>query len=1348
MLDFLLVSTKCPKNGVIEIFPKFILGRKSDLMIRGGDFYAVWNAEEKLWSTDEEVALRLIDRELDEYYEKHKNSYGNSTIIVKHMWDADSGSIDKWHKYVQKQQRDNYHPLDETIIFSNTETKKTDYASKRLNYPLIQGDISAYSELMDTLYSDEERHKIEWAIGSIVCGDSKKNQKFLVMYGAPGTGKSTVLNIIQDLFDGYYSTFDAKTLGSASNAFALESLKNNPLVAIQHDGDLSRIEDNTRLNSVVSHEQMTVNEKFKSAYQNTFNSFLFMGTNKPVKISDAKSGILRRLIDVTPTGNKIPQGRYSELINQIKFELGPIAWHCQDVYLSNPGYYNSYTPVSMMGASNDFYNFVFDSYDVFKRKNGTTLKAAWEMYKAYCDEAKVAYPLGKRAFKEELRNYFEVYDERALLDQGERVRNYYEGFLFDKFVYTEGELEKIPEPKIILDAKESLFDALYRDCPAQYANEDDKPISKWAKVTSTLKDLDTHKTHYVKIPQNLIVIDFDLKNEKGEKSFERNITAASKWPPTYTEVSKGGAGIHLHYIYDGDVSTLSRVYAEDIEIKVFNGDASLRRRLSKCNDLPIATISSGLPLKEKGNKMVNFDGIKSEKGLRTFIIKNLNKEIHNATKPSIDFIFTKLEECYDKGMKYDVTDMRPAILTFAMDSTHQADYCVKLVNKMKFKSDEPSVDQSIYADNDPVFYDCEVFPNLFLVNYKKRGQEIVTRLINPTSEDIEQLLKYKLIGFNCRRYDNHIMYARLMGYDNEQLFKLSQRIISGSPNAMFGEAYNLSYTDVYDFCSKKQSLKKWEIELSNKAKDPNSKMDDNIRELCAKIKHHELGLPWDQPVPEELWTKVAEYCDDDVIATEATFEANQGDFIAREILAELAGGTVNDTTNSLTTKFIFGGNRHPQDQFYYRDLSQPVTELPENILNFLKEAKPEMMAEKFDGPLGPSLLPYFPGYKFEYGKSTYRDEEVGEGGEVWAAPGMYGRSLTDDVGSMHPNSAISECAFGPEYTRRFKDILDIRIAIKHKEFDKVRNMFDGKLAKYLDDPGKAKALAQALKIAINSVYGLTAAKFDNAFRNPLNVDNIIAKRGALFMIDLRHAVEEQGYKVIHIKTDSIKIENPDDYIQEFIINRGKRYGYSFEIEHIFDKICLVNNAVYVAKLAEDDPEDPGQWTATGTQFAVPYVFKTLFTKEPILFEDMCETKSVTSSMYLDVNEGYPDVSNEEKRLKTLESQYKKGLLSDTTFETECKALSEIIPTGHNYRFVGKVGQFCPMKPGTGGGILLREKDGKYDAVAGTKGYRWLESDVVNTNGKEGDIDTSYYIKLVDSAVDTISEFGDIEWFVA
>ena len=1348
MLDFIKIKEKSTKIG-LEIYPAFIIKSSfDDLMIRGGDFYAVWNDYTQLWSTDEGVLINLIDSELEKYAKNYETRTGTKPARVCYLWDSDSGSIDRWHKYCQQQLRDFYHPLDETITFANTETTKKNYISKRLKYPLKKGPTDAYDEIIGTLYSDEERHKLEWAIGAIVTGNSKNIQKFIVMYGAPGTGKSTILNIVQDMFDGYYAVFDAKVLGSSSNAFALEAFKANPLIAIQHDGDLSRIEDNTRLNSVVSHEEMTVNEKFKPTYVNRFNSFLFMGTNKPVKITDAKSGLLRRLIDVSPTGNKIPTKRYDILMNQVKFELGAIAYHCKYVYLENPDAYNNYVPTSMMGASNDFYNYVLDSYDIFKRQNSTTLKAAYEMYKAYCDDSNVKYPLSKLLFKEELKNYFATFNERALLDQGERVRNYYEGFKLDKFIYSGDKLEKIPEPILELNCTESLLDEYCADCQAQYGNEDEKPTFKWDNVKTKLRDLDTRKLHYVNLPENHIVIDFDLKDEKGEKSYDRNIKAASKWPRTYAEVSKGGAGIHLHYIYDGDTSALSRIYSDDIEIKVFTANASLRRKLTKCNDIPIATLNSNLPLKEKGDKVINFEGIKSEKGLRKFIIRNLNKEIHNATKPSIDFIYSKLEECYNSGMKYDVTDMRPAIMAFAVNSSHQSDYCLKLVAKMKFKSDEVSIDNQGYSDDELVFYDVEVFPNLFIVNYKRRNTDVVVRLINPTPQDIEQVLKFKLVGFNCRRYDNHIMYARLMGYDNEQLFNLSQRIIGKSANCMFGEAYNLSYTDVYDFCAKKQSLKKWEIELNKKAEDPNSKMDDHVRALCKKIKHHELGLPWDQPVPEELWTKVAEYCDDDVIATQAVFEANQGDFTAREILAELAGGTVNDTTNSLTTKFIFGRNRHPQDQFMYRDLSQPVTELPDDVLAFLKEAKPEMMAEPFDGPLGKSLLPYFPGYKFEFGKSTYRGEEVGEGGEVWASPGMYGRSQTEDIGSQHPNSAIDECIFGPEYTRKFKEILDIRIYIKHGEYDAVRDAFGGKLAKYLNDKSTAKALAQALKIAINSVYGLTAAKFENPFRDPRNKDNIVAKRGALFMIDLRHAVEEQGYKVIHVKTDSIKIANPDDYILNFIVERGKRYGYNFEVEHIFDRICLVNNAVYIAKLADDDPEDPGKWTATGTQFAVPYVFKTLFSKEPIQFNDMCETKnSAVGPIYLDMNESYPDVTAEEKQFKNLESKYKKGELSDTLFENECASLRERIEAGHNYIFVGKVGLFCPIKPGCGGGTLVCKRDDKYSAVTGTKGYRWLESEIVKQNGKEDDIDKSYYNKLVDDAVSTISEFGDIEWFI-
>lgn len=1342
MLDFLMISTRSTKRGTIEIYPKFIIKKSSDLMIRGGDFYAIWVEELGLWSTDEHCALQLIDRELDRYAEENRHKF-DSNIKVLHMWDAESGMIDSWHKYCQKQMRDHFYMLDEKIIFSNYKTDKKDYASKKLNYPLEPGDLSAYDKLMSTLYSEEERHKIEWAIGSIVTGDSKKIQKFMVLYGEAGTGKSTILNIIQQLFEGYYTVFDARALGSSSNSFALEAFKNNPLVAIQHDGDLSKIEDNTKLNSLVSHELMTVNEKFKSTYSNRFKCFLFMGTNKPVKITDAKSGLIRRLIDVSPTGNKLSPQEYKTIMKQISFELGAIAYHCQEVYLSDPGKYDDYIPVAMLGASNDFYNFVIDSYHVFKKNDGTTLKAAWEMYKTYCDEAKVAYPFSQRVFKEELKNYFKDYKERFNLDDGSRVRSYYCGFRTEKFEKRtlDDKEEETKAPWIQFESQESIFDKEYADCFAQYATDNETPFKKWDDVTSKLSELDTSRHHYVRVPENHIVIDFDIPDENGNKSFEKNIEEASKWPPTYAEFSKSGAGIHLHYIYTGDVSKLSRVYDDYVEIKVFTGKSSLRRKLSKCNNLPISTISSGLPL--KGEKiMVNFEAIKSEKGLRTLIKRNLNKEIHPGTKPSIDFIYKILEDAYASGLHYDVTDMRNAILAFAANSTNHSDYCIKLVNKMQFKSEEISSDEEKNEDAKLVFFDVEVFPNLFLVNWKIEGEgKPVVRMINPSPSEIEDLMKFRLVGFNCRRYDNHILYARLMGYTNEQLYDLSQKIINGSPNCFFGEAYNVSYTDVYDFCSTKQSLKKWEIELG--------------------IHHQELGIPWDQPIPEELWTKVAEYCDNDVLATEAVFNARKADFTARQILADVAGMTVNDTTNTLTTKIIFGNNKKPQDQFNYRDMG----EMTDNIL--YSEFGDEYTV--FD-EIG---RPIFPGYKFENGKSTYRGEEVGEGGYVYSKPGIYGNVALLDVASMHPSSIVAEKLFGEAYTQRFKDILDARIAIKHKDFDKAKKMLGGALAKYLTDENAAADLSTALKIAINSVYGLTFANFDNSFRDTRNKDNIVAKRGALFMINLKHEVQKRGFIVAHIKTDSIKIPDATPEIIQFVSDYGKQYGYSFEHESTYDRMCLVNDAVYIAKYAtvdkcyelygkeyvdrdkdtlKDNKKKPNTWTATGTQFQVPYVFKKLFSKEEIIFDDMCETKSVTSALYLDMNEDLPDVSEYEKEYQKLWKDINnQDLPNDEEMKRKCERveeLRELIDKGHNYRFVGKVGRFCPIKPGCGGGLLMREKDGKYYAVTGSKGYRWLESEMVTELGKEADIDRAYYDSLVDEAVKSISEYGDFEWFIS
>lgn len=1309
MLDFLRIETSI-ENGSPVLSPTFSIQQSEDLMIRGKDFYAVWVEERGLWSTNEQDVINMIDDELRAAADNYETQYGRRPK-VKWMGISSTRSIQSWHTFCQKDSRDQYHPLDENLTFIDSPPNKKAYASKRLAYALSPGDCPAFKRMMSVLYTEPERHKLEWAIGAIFTGDATWIQKFIVLYGAAGTGKSTVLNVIQKLFDGYYAVFDAKALGSASSSFALEPFKTNPLVAIQHDGDLSKIEDNTRLNSLVSHEEMTVNEKFKATYPMRFRAFLFMGTNRPVKITDAKSGLLRRLIDVTPSGERLASSEYRSIVKRIDFELGEIANYCMGVYRADPDYYDNYVPLSMMGASNDFYNFVMDSYHVFAKENRTTLKQAWAMYGEYCELARVPYPLTQRVFREELKNYFVDFGS-VKEDDGSITHNVYSGFRTEIFDRENLQVIEPPKPPAEhwLNFSEdgvSVFDEEARDYPAQYAvstGRNSRPNKAWSKSTTVLADIDTSKLHFVKVPLNHIVIDFDIPGPDGEKCLEKNIEEAKKWPPTYAELSKSGQGIHLHYIYTGDPLTLSRVYDDRVEIKVFNGDSSLRRMLTKFVNLPIASLGSGLPLKGDA-KVLDFKGFKSEKALRTLIKRNLNKEIHSSTKQSIDFIYKILNEAYDGGLVYDVTDLRNDVYAFATQSTHNSDYCIKLVQKMKFQSEKPelALPETDENTNDIVFFDVEVFPNLFLINWKKQGDgKSITRMINPTPSDVEQLLSYRLIGFNNRKYDNHILYARLLGYDNQQLYELSQRLITSKKgsrhNGTFSEAYRISYTDIYDFASaaNRKSLKKWEIELG--------------------IHHQELALPWDQPVPEERWVEVAEYCDNDVLATEAVFNHLRGDWVARQVLASLAGGCPNDTTNTLTAKVIFGENRSPQAEFHYRNLALPVTELDSETEAFLKAAAPEMMS----APHGEanSLLPYFEGYTYEYGKSIYRGEEVGEGGYVYAEPGMYWNVALLDVASMHPHSGIAECVFGPKFTKRFRELVNGRVSIKHEDWKDIDEILDGKLAPFIQQVQngelKSKELANALKTAINSVYGLTSAKFDNPFRDLRNVDNIIAKRGALFMIDLKTAVQARGFTVAHIKTDSIKIPNATPEIIQFVMDFGKRYGYTFEHEATYERMCLVNDAVYIAKYA---PEyEGGSWTATGKQFAVPFVFKTLFSKEPIEFEDMCETFSVSdAALYIDANETLPEGE-------------------------------------HNYNFVGRVGAFTPVLPGHGGGDLLRgvkEEDGtiKYSSASGAKGYHWLESEYLRLQLDKDAIDLDYYRNLVDKAVDKISEYGDFEEFV-
>lgn len=59
--------------------------------------------------------------------------------------------------------------------------------------------------------------------------------------------------------------------------------------------------------------------------------------------------------------------------------------------------------------------------------------------------------------------------------------------------------------------------------------------------------------------------------------------------------------------------------------------------------------------------MLDMNVVTTEKGIRTTIKRNLAKEIHPNTTPSIQHIKHILDKAYAQGVHYDVTDLRPDI---------------------------------------------------------------------------------------------------------------------------------------------------------------------------------------------------------------------------------------------------------------------------------------------------------------------------------------------------------------------------------------------------------------------------------------------------------------------------------------------------------------------------------------------------------------------------------------------------------------------------------------------------------------------------------------------------------------
>lgn len=1231
-MDFIRPAYKENKDGTRSWYPALLAVESQDLVVRGGQFAAIWDDSTGLFNRKVSQAPSIIDR----WFAKQVGEQLRPGDNIKKVREFDNQIFSRLLGLVRNI-GDMGPELDLTLVFADETPTREKAATFKMPYSLSDAPCNAWDELCTKLYGPEERLKFEYAIGSILTGASLYLQKGYVFFGDPGTGKSTIMDIIELIFQGHTGSFKSAELGNASSQFSLEPFKLNPLVAVDQDADLSRIEINNLLNQIISHDKLHINAKGKSLFEIVPRALLFVGTNKAVKITDSKSGLYRRVVDIHPTGDLFDEPEYRRLTAAVKFELGAIAQHCINLFNDlGPTYMSSYRPIDMMYRTNDLFNFVQDHRLVLEQN--ITGKHVWKLYQEWCDESDIRQTYKMYQFHGALKDYFEEWHDQIMVN-GERHRNYFMKLRpLDKFTW-QGLTPKGKHSWLDMEPKASIFEEIMAEMPAQLSQDNEQyPLKQaWADVTTKLSDIDTMEEHFVKVPTGHIVIDFDEKDEHGNKSLTACLEKAALWPPTYAEPSRSGNGLHLHYEYDGDVAQLSAQAEDGSEIKSLVGGASLRRRYTVSNGLPVSRISSGLPVKDT-TPVISEKTMASEKGLRKQIIKGIKREVWPNTKPSMQFIKKVLDDAVAQGLVFDVTDMWDEILEFAMSSSSSAGACMEIALSLPLKSEDDIESAPIErpGDKPKAYFDCEVYPNLFTLGYVLEDSDVVVKMINPSAQEVQWVIEnHRLIGFYNRLYDNHILWAATLGYSVAELYKLSQAIIvENARHKLFGAAYDLAYMDLYDVFSEKKSLKKWMIELG--------------------LPHIEMDIPWDQPVPEDRVLDVCEYMANDILSTRAVARARAGDIRAREILAQLSGMEVCNTNNQHTARLVFGDVKDPSSELEYTPLSE-----------------------------------MFPGYEFDRfapgkEKSKYKGESVGEGGWVWANYGQWTNVAVLDVASMHPTSIIELNLFG-KYTENFKKLMDQRLEAKAliKSAQTEQERFD------------AKALSDALKIVINSVYGLTAASFPNKFKDERNIDNIVAKRGALFMVDVVEFVEQAGFKVVHVKTDSIKIPDATPEIIAKVSEFGAKYGYTFEHETTYDKFCLVNDAVYVA-------HDEDGWTATGAQFKHPVVFKTLFSKEKIEFRDYVEVKQSTKgAMYL-VN------------------------LEDTS-----------------RTFVGKFGAFVPVLEGR---QLVKIDGEKIGAVGGTKDYLWELADIVQATGKK--IDMAYYQGLVDEAIRTVEKFGSYTDFVA
>lgn len=397
-------------------------------------------------------------------------------------------------------------------------------------------------------------------------------------------------------------------------------------------------------------------------------------------------------------------------------------------------------------------------------------------------------------------------------------------------------------------------------------------------------------------------------------------------------------------------------------------------------------------------------------------------------------------------------------------------------------------------DNDLLFYDIECYQYNSFVVFKDITNSNMRLFSNDDNfEGLREYIQGKtLVGYNNNFYDNKILKAMVDGKEQHQIKRINDNIITGT-FTKYPSVHNKTYDCFQQVSVSMPSLKKIE---ANKGK---------------MILETDVGFDIDRPLTNEEFEMEKNYCAYDVTNTIEVFKERKANYFnIKENLVDMLGNNNALKWNTTTiSSNILLGNERPTTE--WADIQ---TRLPDGMLDMVPEQVKEMWTARRPVNKSVTINEFDNEIEFGFGGLHSTHNRLKDVKNVKLL----------DFASLYPNLIIMLEALPKKALKKYKEILEERIEIKHIDKEK----------------------SDALKLILNSVYGNLRNKY-SALKND-KAALAVCVAGQCILYSLAQELSKTC-TIIQLNTDGVAFLTDSDEYKAVWKEWEDRYGLTLEEEN-------------------------------------------------------------------------------------------------------------------------------------------------------------------------------------------------------